>query len=61
MKNFKHIALIAAVLLLAFTAQTASAGSLKDKKKTDQQNLITIKGKVVDAETRLRWFLQLWQ
>jgi hypothetical protein len=51
MKNLKITALTAAVLLLAFTAQTTSAGSLKDK-KTVQQNLITIKGKVVDAETR---------
>ena len=52
MKNFKFTALIAAVLLLAFTAQTTSAGSLRDNKKTVQQNLITIKGKVVDSETR---------
>jgi hypothetical protein len=52
MKNFKHISLIAVVLLLAFGAQTASAGNLSDKKKNDQQNLVTIKGKVVDAESR---------
>jgi hypothetical protein len=52
MKNLKITALTAAVLLLAFTAQTTTAGSLKDNKKTVQQNLITIKGKVVDAETR---------
>jgi hypothetical protein len=51
MKTFKHISLIAVVLLLAFTVQTASAGNLKDK-KTNQQNLITIKGKVIDAESR---------
>jgi hypothetical protein len=51
MKNFKHIALIATVLLLAFTAQTASAGNLL-RKKNVQQNLITIKGKVIDAESR---------
>jgi hypothetical protein len=51
MKNFKHIALIATVLLMAFTAQTASAGN-KDKKKSDQQDIITIKGKVIDAESR---------
>jgi hypothetical protein len=52
MKTFKHISVIAAVLLLAFTAQTASAGDLSNKKKNDQQNLIVIKGKVIDAETR---------
>ena len=52
MKTFKHISLIAVVLLLAFTAQTASAGNLSGKKKNNQQNLITIKGKVIDAESR---------
>ena len=50
MKNFKHISLIAAVLLVAFMAQTASAGVFRNKKKNDQQSFITIKGKVVDKE-----------
>jgi len=50
MKNFKHIWLIAAVLLMAFSAQTASAGVFRNKKKNDQQSFITIKGKVVDKE-----------
>jgi len=50
MKTFKHISLIAAVLLFAFTAQTATAGNYLNKKKNDQQNFITIKGKVIDAE-----------
>ncbi|MCX6253282.1 MAG: carboxypeptidase-like regulatory domain-containing protein [Bacteroidia bacterium] len=52
MKTFKHISLIAAVLLLAFTAQTASAGNVFNRKKNDQQPLVTIKGKVVDSETK---------
>jgi len=52
MKTFKHISLIALVLLLALMAQNASAGNLKDKKKSDQQNLVVIKGKVIDAESR---------
>jgi hypothetical protein len=52
MKTFKHVSVIAAVLLLAFTAQTASAGELSNKKKNDQQNLVVIKGKVIDAESR---------
>jgi len=52
MKTFKHFSLIAAVLLLAFVAQTAYAGNHSGKKKNDQQNLVTIKGKVVDAESR---------
>jgi len=51
MKNFKHISLIAVVLLLAFSAQTATAGVFSTKKKNDQQSYITIKGKVVDKET----------
>jgi hypothetical protein len=52
MKTFKHISLIALVLLLAFMVQNASAISFSGKKKGDQQNLVTIKGKVVDAESR---------
>jgi len=52
MKTFKHISLIAVVLLLAFTAQTASAGNLSGNKKNNQQNFITIRGKVIDVESR---------
>ncbi len=52
MKNFKSISLIAAVLLLALMAQTATAGDHSGKKKNVQQNLVTIKGKVIDAESR---------
>jgi hypothetical protein len=51
MKTFKHISLFAAVLLVAFTAQSASAGNLPGKKKNDQQTIITIKGKVVDSDS----------
>ncbi len=52
MKTFKHFSLIAAVLLLAFTAQTATAGNFFSRKKSNQQNIVIIKGKVIDAETR---------
>jgi hypothetical protein len=52
MKTFKHISLIAVVLLLAFITQTASAGNLSGNKKSTQQNLVIIKGKVIDAESR---------
>jgi len=52
MKTFKHTSLIALVLLLAFMVQNASAGNFSGKQKSDQQNLVTIKGKVVDAESR---------
>jgi hypothetical protein len=52
MKTLKNISLIAVVILLAFMAQTASAGNPSRNKKGPQQNLITIKGKVIDAESR---------
>lgn len=51
MKTFKHISLISAVLLLAITAQSLTAADLFGKKKSDQQSFITIKGKVIDAES----------
>jgi len=51
MKTFKHISFIAAVLLLAFSAQTVSAGDIFNKRKSDPQEPLTIKGKVVDSET----------
>jgi hypothetical protein len=53
MKTFKHISFIAVLLLLAFTAGTVSAGNLSLKKNNDQQNYITIKGKVIDSESRV--------
>jgi hypothetical protein len=52
MKTLKNISLIAVVILLAFMAQTATAGNSSGNKKGPQQNLIVIKGKVVDAESR---------
>ena len=52
MKTFKHTSLIAVILLLGFMVQTASAGNPSNKKKSEQQNLVTIKGKVIDSETR---------
>ncbi len=50
MKTLKFIPATAAILLMALTMITASAAGLSDKKKSDQQNYLTIKGKVVDAE-----------
>jgi hypothetical protein len=52
MKTFRPISLVAALLLTSFAVQNVSAGNLHGKKKEDQQNLITIRGKVVDADTR---------
>jgi CarboxypepD_reg-like domain len=52
MKTFKNIPLIAVIILLASLAQTASAGNLAGNRKTTQQNLVIIRGKVIDAESR---------
>jgi hypothetical protein len=51
MKNFRFTLIIAVILLTAFTAQSVSAFTLKDKKKIDQPATLVIKGKVVDKET----------
>jgi hypothetical protein len=51
MKTFKNISFYAVALLLVFAFQTAAAGVSGDRKKSEQQNYLTIKGKVVDAET----------
>ncbi|HUU99889.1 MAG TPA: carboxypeptidase-like regulatory domain-containing protein [Bacteroidales bacterium] len=53
MKTFRNYSLIALLVLSAFTAQIAFAGNTPDKKKNDQQGIITIKGKVVDSENGL--------
>jgi CarboxypepD_reg-like domain len=52
MKTFKPISLVAALLLIALAYQNTYAGASPGKKKSDQQDLITIRGKVVDSETR---------
>jgi hypothetical protein len=51
MKTFKNIPFYAVVVLLAFMFQTALALSPAERKKADQQNYLTIKGKVIDSET----------
>ena len=51
MKTFKNITLYAAALILVFSFQTATAGAAGDRKKSDQQPYITLKGKVIDSET----------
>jgi hypothetical protein len=52
MKTFKHFSSITLVLLLALMAQNVSAGKPTNKKKNVQQDLITIRGKVIDSESR---------
>ncbi len=53
MKTFKNISLYAAVILFAFTFQTVLAAASPGKKKGVQQSYITLRGKVVDSETRV--------
>lgn len=50
MKTIRNLSL-AALLLFAFAVQTTNAGPLYEKKKNDQQDLLTFRGKVIDAET----------
>ena len=51
MKTINRISFLTTVLLLAFTIQSSYAGISEKSRKSDQQDYITIKGKVVDAET----------
>ncbi len=51
MKTIKTLSFVTLLLLSAFTAQTVFAVSAPEKKKNDQQSLLTFRGKVVDAET----------
>jgi len=51
MKTINRISFLTTVLLLAFTIQSSYAGNSEKSRKSDQQDYITIKGKVVDAET----------
>lgn len=50
MKTIRVYSLATVLLLSAFTAQTIYAGASLERKKNDQQTLLTFKGKVVDAE-----------
>ncbi len=52
MKTLRNLSVVSAFLLLAFTAQALNAGSAPKKNRNDQQSLLSIKGKVVDAETK---------
>jgi hypothetical protein len=51
MKTIKKTSLILLALLLAFSLESANAGGSNGRKKADQQSFITIRGKVIDAET----------
>ena len=51
MKTVRNLSFVALLILSAFAAQTLYAGSARDRKKNDQQAMLTIRGKVVDSET----------
>jgi hypothetical protein len=51
MKTIRNLSLVTLLLLSAFTAQTIIAGTAPERKKNDQQTVLTFRGKVVDAET----------
>lgn len=51
MKTIRNFSLVALLILSAFTVQTVYAGSAPDRKKNNQQSLLTFKGKIVDSET----------
>jgi hypothetical protein len=51
MKTIRNFSLATLLLLSAFTVQTIYANAAPERKKNDQQTLLTFKGKVVDAET----------
>jgi hypothetical protein len=52
MKTLKQISLVTIILLLALAMKDASATGFPGKKRIDPQDMITIKGKVIDNETR---------
>src|SRR5512140_3581377 len=51
MKTVRNLSFVALLILSAFAAQTLYAGSARDRKKNDQQTMLTFRGKVVDSET----------
>jgi hypothetical protein len=52
MKTSRIFTLIAVVLLSAFSAEAAFAGNSDGKRKTNPQDFITIRGKIVDGQTK---------
>jgi len=51
MKNLRIVSLSAMTVILAVFMQSVVAGNPPKKEKSDQQTILTLKGKVVDAET----------
>ena len=51
MKTFRNISACTVIILLAFTFQSVSGADPGSRKKTAEQDLITLRGKVIDSET----------
>jgi hypothetical protein len=51
MKTVRNLSFFVLLILSAFTVQTLYSGSAPERKKSDQQQILTIRGKVVDSET----------
>jgi len=51
MKTIRNFSFFVLLILSAFTVQTLYSGSATGKNKSKQQEILTIRGKVVDAET----------
>ncbi len=52
MKTFRNYSLVTVLLLAVFIGQTIFAGTAPERKKNDQQTILTIRGRVIDSETR---------
>ena len=52
MKTLKNVSLIAVMLLSLMTIETVFAGNSDGRKKINPQDYITIRGKVIDAQTK---------
>ncbi len=52
MKKFRNFSVLALIVLTSLFVQSIYAGKPDNKNRTDQQSVLTFRGKVVDAETR---------
>ena len=52
MKTIKSFSLITIIVMAVLTFEAAYAGNSEGRKKAGQQDLITIRGKIVDSETK---------
>ena len=53
MKKLNNLSVVTALMLIIFSAQAVFAGPSGEKRKGGPQEILIIRGKVVDKETRL--------